>query len=67
MNQSNGVCAESPPTGLAVTLGRHDTQKAAEAEAEKMRKEGFYRNVTVERIEQVDNPQVPDGKAPAGG
>ncbi len=53
--------------GLAVTLGRHDTQKAAEAEAEKMRKEGFYRNVTVERIEQVDNPQVPDGKAPAGG
>ena len=36
--------------GLRVTLGRHDTQQAAEAEAEKFVKEGFYRDVAVERI-----------------
>lgn len=36
--------------GLMVTLGCHDTEKAAEAEAAKFLKEGFYRNVTVERI-----------------
>ena len=36
--------------GLMVTLGCHDTEKAAKAEAEKLLREGFYRDVTVERI-----------------
>ena len=41
--------------GLIVTLGRHDTEKAAEAEAEKLRKAGFYRDVTVERIKPPED------------
>ena len=36
--------------GLTVTLGCHDTEEAAQAEAEKLLREGFYRDVTVERI-----------------
>ena len=48
--------------GLAVTLGRHDTEKAAEAEAEKLRKEGFHRDVTVEYIKPVEEPPPPNGQ-----
>ncbi|MFQ5805149.1 MAG: hypothetical protein ACE5I3_01725 [Phycisphaerae bacterium] len=42
--------------GLAVTLGCHDTEEAAQAEAEKLLKEGFYRDVTVERIKPAGDP-----------
>ncbi|MBU0618045.1 MAG: hypothetical protein KKI02_10035 [Planctomycetes bacterium] len=42
--------------GLMVTLGCHDTEKAAQAEAEKLVKAGFYRDVTVERIEPAEDP-----------
>jgi hypothetical protein len=43
--------------GLVVTLGCHDTEKAARAEAEKLLKAGFYRDVGVERIEPSENPE----------
>ena len=46
--------------GLTVTLGAHGTENAAQAEAEKFRKEGFYRDVTVERIESVEDPPQQD-------
>lgn len=36
--------------GSIATLGRHDTEKAAEADAEKLVKQGFYRDMAVERI-----------------
>ena len=52
--------------GLAVTLGRHDTEKAAEAEAEKLRKEGLCRNVTVERIQPVGDPPLQHGQDSVG-
>jgi hypothetical protein len=42
--------------GVTVTLGNHDTEKAAQADAEKFLKAGFYRNVSVERITPVDDP-----------
>ena len=37
--------------GLVVTLGCHDTEIAANTEAEKFRNDGFYRDISVERIE----------------
>ena len=46
--------------GLTVTLGCHDTEKAARAEAEKFIKEQFYRDVTVERIESAEDPAAKD-------
>jgi hypothetical protein len=46
--------------GLTVTLGCHDTEKAARAEAEKFVQEGFYRDVTVERIEPPADPAPQD-------
>ena len=45
--------------GLIVTLGCHDTEKAAQAEAEKLLKQGFYRDVTVERIKPAEDPERP--------
>jgi hypothetical protein len=36
--------------GLTVTLGNHDTETEAQADAEKFLKGKFYRDVTVERI-----------------
>jgi len=46
--------------GMTVTLGRHDTEKAAEAEAQKFLQEGSYRNVTVERIEPAEDTAPQD-------
>jgi len=46
--------------GLIVTLGCHATESAARAEAEKFLKEGFYRDVTVERIQPVGDPPQQD-------
>ena len=46
---------------LMVTLGCHDTEKEAQAEAEKFAKEGFYRDVTVERIKRAEEPPRQDG------
>ncbi|MCK4343317.1 MAG: hypothetical protein KAY37_16505 [Phycisphaerae bacterium] len=46
--------------GLIVTLGRHDTEKAAQADAEKFVKEGFYRDVTVERIKPAGDSSHQD-------
>jgi hypothetical protein len=46
--------------GLAVTLGRHDTEKAAQADAEKLVKQGFYRDVTVERIKPAEDASGQD-------
>ena len=42
---------------MMVTLGRHDTEAAAQAEAEKFRKERHYGEVSVERIEPA--PEEP--------
>lgn len=42
--------------GATVTLGNHDTEKAAQADAEKFLKGRFYRNVSVERITSDDDP-----------
>lgn len=53
------VCGKSTD-GLAVTLGRHDTEKAAQADAEKLVKEGFYRDVAVERIKTTEDPSRQD-------
>lgn len=47
--------------GLMVTLGRHDTEKEAQAEAEKLLKEGFYRDVTVEPIKPAGDSARQDG------
>ena len=46
--------------GLIVTLGCHATDKAAQADAEKFLREGFYRDVTVERIQPVEDPPQQD-------
>jgi hypothetical protein len=46
--------------GLVVTLGSHGTEKAAQADAEKFLKEGFYRDVTVERIQPAGDPPQQD-------
>lgn len=46
--------------GLTVTLGAHGAENAAQAEAEKFVKEGFYRDVTVERIQPVEDPPQQD-------
>ena len=37
--------------GLVVTLGCHDTEDAAIAEAQKFKQGDFYRDICVERIE----------------
>ncbi len=42
--------------GLTVTLGNHDTETAAQADAEKFLKGRFYRDVTVERITPTADP-----------
>jgi hypothetical protein len=42
--------------GLTVTLGNHDTETAAQADAEKLLKGRFYRDVTVERITPAADP-----------
>lgn len=47
---------------MTVTLGCHDTEKAAQAEAEKLLKAGFYRDVTVERIESAAGSDAKDAK-----
>jgi hypothetical protein len=46
--------------GMMVTLGCYDTQKAAQAEADKFLRERFYRDVTVERIEPAADPPPRD-------
>ena len=46
--------------GLIVTLGRHDTEKAAEADADKLVKQGFYRDVAVERIAPAEDSSRQD-------
>ena len=43
--------------GMIVTLGCHDTEEAAQAEAKKLLKEGFYRDLTVERIKLAEDPE----------
>ncbi len=43
--------------GMIVTLGRHDTEKAAQAEADKFIKERSYRDVVVEPIQLASDPQ----------
>lgn len=45
--------------GMIVTLGNHDTETAARADADKLRKANFYRDVTVEPIKQ---PPTPDSE-----
>jgi hypothetical protein len=45
---------------LIVTLGCHATEKAAQAEAEKLLKEGFYRNVTVDRRKTAEDTPPED-------
>jgi hypothetical protein len=52
--------------GLVVTLGCHDTEQAAKAEAEKLLKEGFYRDLTVERIKPSGDPGGQDALDPGG-
>jgi hypothetical protein len=42
--------------GLTVTLGNHDTERQAQADAEKFVKGSFYRDVTVERITPAADP-----------
>lgn len=46
--------------GLMVTLGCHDTREAARAEAEKFLREGFYRDVAVERIKLAGDSARPE-------
>lgn len=46
--------------GLMVTLGRHDAEKAAEADAEKFVKQGLYRDVAIERIESAEDSSPQD-------
>jgi len=46
--------------GLIVTLGCHDTEEAAQAEAEKLLKGGFYRDVIVERIKPAGDSACQD-------
>ena len=47
--------------GTMVTLGRHDTEEAAQSDADKLAKQGFYSNVTIEPIEQVaEAPAEPE-------
>ncbi len=53
--------------GMIVTLGRHDTEEAAKADAAKLVKEGFYGDVTIEPIEVVEKPAAENGQRPAGG
>jgi hypothetical protein len=36
--------------GMTVTLGNHDTEAAAQADAERFLRGRFYRDVTIERI-----------------
>ena len=42
--------------GMIVTLGQHDTETAAQADAEKFVTGGFYRDVTIERIIPAVDP-----------
>ncbi len=51
--------------GLMVTLGCYDTETAAQADADKFVKEGFYRNVTVERIQLVGDAASEDAQGSA--
>ena len=46
--------------GVTVTLGNHDTETAAQADAEKFLKGKFYRDVTVEPIAHAEVPE-PEG------
>ena len=46
--------------GLTVTLGNHDTEAAAKADADKFLKGDFYREVTVEPITYAEVPE-PEG------
>ena len=46
--------------GLTVTLGNHDTEAAAQADAEKFLKGKFYRDVTVEPITRAADPEQQD-------
>jgi len=43
--------------GLTVTLGNHDTETAAQADAEKFLNGKFYRDVTVEPITPAEVPE----------
>jgi hypothetical protein len=45
--------------GLTVTLGNHDTETEARADAEKFLKGRFYREVTVEPITRPADPTQP--------
>ena len=42
--------------GLTVTLGNHDTETEAQADAAKLLKGKFYRDVTVEPITHAADP-----------
>jgi hypothetical protein len=46
--------------GLTVTLGRYDTEEQAQADCERLTREGAYRDVRVDLI-----PPRPDAPAPA--
>ena len=43
--------------GVTVTLGSHDLETAAQAEAEKFLKGKFYHDVTVEHITPAEVPE----------
>ncbi|MFH1749083.1 MAG: hypothetical protein ABIG44_18790 [Planctomycetota bacterium] len=45
--------------GLVVTLGCHDSQQAAQVDADKFIREGFYRDVTIERITPSVSKETP--------
>ncbi len=47
--------------GSIVTLGRHDTEKGAQADAEKLVRDGFYSDVAIEPIiKPPEDPPTPD-------
>jgi hypothetical protein len=43
--------------GLTVTLGNHDTETEAQADAEKFQERRFYRDVAVEPIPPAADPE----------
>ncbi|HOO18048.1 MAG TPA: hypothetical protein PK920_13840 [Phycisphaerae bacterium] len=45
--------------GLRVTLGSYDTESEAQADSAKFISEGYYRDITVERIERAPGPPAP--------
>jgi len=45
--------------GLRVTLGSYDTENEAQADCAKFISEGYYRDISVERIERAPGPPAP--------